>query len=48
MPASDTGSNSSRLDDGGQQQAAHASPRALVIHEVVREEGEAVTERPAR
>lgn len=48
MPASDTGSNSPHLDDGEQQQAAqHASPRALVIHEVVREEGEATMDRTA-
>jgi formate/nitrite transporter FocA (FNT family) len=48
MPASDTGSNSPHLDDGEQQQAAqHASPRALVIHEVVREEGEAAMDRTA-
>jgi formate/nitrite transporter FocA (FNT family) len=48
MPASDTGSNSPHLDDGEQQQAAqHAAPRALVIHEVVREEGEAAMDRTA-
>lgn len=48
MPGSDTGSNSPHLDDGEQKQAAqHASPRALVIHEVVREEGEAAMERTA-
>ncbi|WP_049868980.1 formate/nitrite transporter family protein [Paraburkholderia phytofirmans] len=48
MAASDTGSNSPHLDDGEQQQAAqHASPRALVIHEVVREEGEAAMARTA-
>jgi formate/nitrite transporter FocA (FNT family) len=48
MPSSDTGSNSPHLDDGEQRQAAqHASPRALVIHEVVREEGEAAMDRTA-
>jgi formate/nitrite transporter FocA (FNT family) len=48
MPAIDTGSNSPHLDDGEQQQAAqHSAPRALVIHEVVREEGEAAMERTA-
>jgi formate-nitrite transporter family protein len=46
MPGPDAGSNSPHLDDGEQKQAAqHASPRALVIHEVVREEGEAAMER---
>jgi formate-nitrite transporter family protein len=48
MPGPDAGSNSPHLDDGEQKQAAqHASPRALVIHEVVREEGEAAMERTA-
>jgi formate/nitrite transporter FocA (FNT family) len=48
MPDSDAGSNSPHLDDGEQDQAAeHASPRALVIHEVVREEGEAAMARTA-
>jgi formate/nitrite transporter FocA (FNT family) len=48
MPGPDTGSNSPHLDDSEQEQAAqHASPRALVIHEVVREEGEAAMERTA-
>ncbi|WP_454805365.1 formate/nitrite transporter family protein [Paraburkholderia fungorum] len=48
MPRSDTGSNSPHLDDAEQEQAAqHSSPRALVIHEVVREEGEAAMERTA-
>lgn len=48
MPGSDTGSNSPHLDDGEQRQAAeHSSPRALVIHEVVREEGEAAMDRTA-
>jgi formate/nitrite transporter FocA (FNT family) len=48
MPARDTGPNSPHLDDAEQQQAArHASPRALVIHEVVREEGEAAMNRTA-
>jgi formate-nitrite transporter family protein len=48
MPGPDVGSNSPHLDDGEQKQAAqHASPRALVIHEVVREEGEAAMERTA-
>lgn len=48
MPPNDTGSNSPHLDDDEQEQAAqHASPRALVIHEVVREEGEATMDRTA-
>jgi formate/nitrite transporter FocA (FNT family) len=48
MPNSAAGSNSPHLDDGEQEQAAeHASPRALVIHEVIREEGEAAMERTA-
>jgi formate/nitrite transporter FocA (FNT family) len=48
MPGPDVGSNSPHLDDGEQEQAAqHAAPRALVIHEVVREEGEAAMERSA-
>jgi len=48
MPGPDAGANSPHLDDGEQKQAAqHASPRALVIHEVVREEGEAAMERTA-
>ncbi|WP_345817149.1 formate/nitrite transporter family protein (plasmid) [Paraburkholderia sp. PREW-6R] len=48
MPGQDSGSNSPHLDDGEQEQAAkHASPRALVIHEVVREEGETAMERTA-
>ncbi|QIE29625.1 formate/nitrite transporter family protein [Caballeronia sp. SBC2] len=48
MPGPDAGSDSPHLNDGEQKQAAqHASPRALVIHEVVREEGEAAMERTA-
>jgi formate/nitrite transporter FocA (FNT family) len=48
MPGPDTGSNSPHLDDGEQHQAAqHSSPRALVIHEVVREEGETAMDRTA-
>jgi formate/nitrite transporter FocA (FNT family) len=48
MSGDDTGSNSPHLDDGEQEQAArHASPRALVIHEVVREEGEEAMDRTA-
>jgi formate/nitrite transporter FocA (FNT family) len=48
MPGPDVGSNSPHLDEGEQEQAAqHASPRALVIHEVVREEGETAMERTA-
>lgn len=48
MPGQDSGSNSPHLDDGEQEQAAqHASPRALVIHEVVREEGETAMDRTA-
>jgi formate-nitrite transporter family protein len=46
MPGQDAGASSPHLDDGEQKQAAqHASPRALVIHEVVREEGETAMER---
>nr|WKF55661.1 Inner membrane protein YfdC [Paraburkholderia busanensis] len=48
MSGDDTGSNSPHLDDGEQEQAAqHSSPRALVIHEVVREEGESAMDRTA-
>jgi len=48
MSGPDAGSSSPHLDDGEQKQAAqHASPRALVIHEVVREEGEVAMERTA-
>ena len=42
----EAGSHSPHLDSGEQEQAAeHSSPRALVIHEIVREEGEAAMER---
>lgn len=43
------GAGSPALDAGQQEQAAsHASPQALVIHEIVREEGEAeLKRRPA-
>jgi formate-nitrite transporter family protein len=48
MPGPNAGASSPHLDDGEQKQAAqHTSPRALVIHEVVREEGEAAMERTA-
>jgi formate/nitrite transporter FocA (FNT family) len=48
MAGPDAGSNSPHLDESEQEQAAnHASPRALVIHEVVREEGEVAMERTA-
>jgi formate/nitrite transporter FocA (FNT family) len=41
------GSSSPHLDEAEQKQAAeHASPRALVIHEVVRQEGEEELRRP--
>ena len=37
----DAGAESPHLDEGEQSQAAaHAAPRALVIHEIIREEGE--------
>jgi formate/nitrite transporter FocA (FNT family) len=42
------GSDSPHLDEGERDQAAqHAAPRALVIHEVVRAEGEEELRRPA-
>ncbi|MFM0557490.1 hypothetical protein P0D69_42095 [Paraburkholderia sediminicola] len=48
MPASDTGSNSPHLGYGDQRQAAqHAFLLAMVIHGVVREEGEAVMDTTA-
>lgn len=41
-PPSEAGESSEHLDSSQQRQAAsHASPQAIVIHEVVREEGEA-------
>jgi formate/nitrite transporter FocA (FNT family) len=41
------GADSPHLDENERQQAAeHASPRALVIHEVVRQEGEEELKRP--
>jgi formate/nitrite transporter FocA (FNT family) len=46
MVAESAGKSSPHLDEDQQQQAAqHAAPQALVIHEVVREEGEAELER---
>jgi len=40
------GQDSPHLDDAEREQAAeHSTPRALVIHEIVREEGEAAMER---
>jgi formate-nitrite transporter family protein len=43
---SEAGRKSPHLDSGEKEQAAqHAAPQALVIHEVVREEGEAELER---
>src|SRR6185312_11385214 len=42
------GASSPHLDRGEQDQAAtHAAPRALVIHEIVREEGELAITRTA-
>ncbi len=42
------GANSPHLDEGEQDQAAqHAAPRALVVHEIVREEGETALGRTA-
>ena len=44
----DAGASSPHLDQGEQDQAAtHAAPRALVIHEIVREEGEMAITRTA-
>jgi len=44
--AQDAGADSPHLDKGEQDQAAdHSSPHALIIHEVVREEGETALER---
>ncbi|SAL60582.1 formate/nitrite transporter family protein [Caballeronia humi] len=46
MSDTQAGSNSPHLDEGEQEQAAdHSTPPALVIHEIVREEGEAAMER---
>lgn len=46
-PAAEAGATSPHLDEAERQQAAeHAAPRALVIHEVVREEGEEELRRP--
>jgi formate-nitrite transporter family protein len=43
----DAGATSPHLDEHEKQQAAdHAAPRALVIHEVVRQEGEDELQRP--
>src|SRR6195952_4922946 len=45
-PNQGAGSNSPHLDDEEKEQAAeHSSPHALVIHEIVREEGENSMER---
>jgi formate/nitrite transporter FocA (FNT family) len=45
--ASEAGATSPHLDEAEKQQAAeHSSPRALVIHEVVRQEGEEELKRP--
>lgn len=47
-PASAAGARSEHLDTTQQKQAAeHTSPQAIVIHEVVREEGEAELKRSA-
>lgn len=44
--AANAGADSPHLNEGQQDQAAsHASPHALVLHEIVREEGEAALER---
>lgn len=44
--AQGAGADSPHLDEGEQDQAAdHSSPHALVIHEIVREEGETALER---
>ncbi|REE21749.1 formate/nitrite transporter FocA (FNT family) [Paraburkholderia sp. BL27I4N3] len=44
--AQEAGADSPHLDEGQQDQAAdHASPHALVLHEIVREEGEAALAR---
>jgi len=46
MSDTEAGSNSPHLNKGEQEQAAdHSTPAALVIHEIVREEGEAAMER---
>jgi formate/nitrite transporter FocA (FNT family) len=46
--ASEAGANSPHLNRDEQDQAAeHSTPRALVIHEIVREEGEAAMDRTA-
>ena len=48
MPEQQAGSNSPHLSRDEQDQAAeHSMSRALVIHEIVREEGEAAMERTA-
>jgi formate-nitrite transporter family protein len=44
--AEDAGADSPHLDEGERDQAAeHTAPRALVLHEIVREEGEAALRR---
>jgi formate/nitrite transporter FocA (FNT family) len=44
--AQDAGADSPHLNEGEQDQAAHhTAPHALVLHEIVREEGEAALER---
>jgi formate-nitrite transporter family protein len=47
-PAKEAGAGSPHLDEGDQKLAAdHAAPHALIIHELVREEGEAGLKRPS-
>lgn len=42
----EAGQNSPHLDESEKTQAAdHSSPHALILHEIVREEGEAALER---
>lgn len=48
MPDPQAGAGSPHLDDSEREQAAdHATPHPLVVHEVVRDEGEAAMERTA-
>jgi formate-nitrite transporter family protein len=45
---SSAGSESPHLDDAQREQAAdHSTPHSLVVHEIVREEGETAMERTA-
>jgi formate/nitrite transporter FocA (FNT family) len=47
-PANKAGADSAHLDEGDQKLAAeHAAPHALIIHELVREEGEVGLQRPS-